>query len=382
MKYLLRHKNIDVAELELETGGFVVKALDVLDEAHYPYGVDMDGKALRLWWTQRIVPASRDGISACLREHGIQGVHELALESLGLNLSDQYWVISKEKQKLAWEDVNFFDNDFFEEKERLRFGPRIGGGIKELSLPDRSTGGQRPKRWTIENGGRYLIKAGVEPVFMEAYNEKIGSLIGKLLGINSVKYEVVTENGFPASKCACFVDRNTELIHAADIILPSGPEGHYGKNAYEHCVKSFSDACVPDARRKIDEMIVFDFLITNVDRHAFNFGMIRDANTLTPISFAPLYDHERSMWHIYSGQNCHTFCETHEEQIMLVDDFSWYDPRALNSASDEICNIIEANNYRNIEQSKKEIRAFEERVKRLNRIAYSTHIAGRTPLKS
>ena len=121
MKYLLRHKNIDVAELDLETGGFVVKALEVFDEAHFPYGVAKEAKALRQWWVQRIIPASRDGISICLRENKISGVHELAIGSLGLNLSDQYWIVPKEKKGLAWEDANFFDNDFLDEKELLHF---------------------------------------------------------------------------------------------------------------------------------------------------------------------------------------------------------------------------------------------------------------------
>jgi predicted DCC family thiol-disulfide oxidoreductase YuxK len=76
------------------------------------------------------------------------------------------------------------------------------------------------------------------------------------------------------------------------------------------------------------------------------------------------------MW--LDGSSSRTFCETHDEQINLVDDFSWYEPEKLKNVSDEIYQILAENPYRNFENSdqpEKELNALLKRVEKLNMIA-------------
>ena len=365
--YILRHKNIDVAVLDLEPSGFFVKKIDVKDSPHFPFGVNHDGEDLRNWWIMRIIPASRDGIDICLRENRLSGVNELALGSMGLNLTDQYWIVQDQKQDLLWEDVNFFDNDFTYDEGQLRFTPKVGNSISVVSPPDRSTGGQLPKRWIIEDGTRYLIKSGTTKPFMEPFYEKIGSAVCRRLGIEHVDYSIITVNGYPACKCACFVDRNTEFVPAYYLLRNSG--GIEGRQLYNYSIEKFTEAGIPNSRRKIDEMIVTDYLLINTDRHTNNFGVIRDADTLRPLSFAPLFDSERSMWQIWQGINCQTFCKTHDEQIGLVSDFSWYDPESLAAIVDEVEKIMAENNFGNPADSEEELLAFSKRIETLNALA-------------
>ena len=42
-------------------------------------------------------------------------------------------------------------------------------------------------------------------------------------------------------------------------------------------------------------MLLLDYLIMNVDRHLYNFGIIRDVNTLKWISVAPIFDSGEAM---------------------------------------------------------------------------------------
>lgn len=47
-----------------------------------------------------------------------------------------------------------------------------------------------------------------------------------------------------------------------------------------------------------------DFIITNSDRHWYNFGILRDTETLRFVSMAPIYDNGNSMFYnIYSPLN-------------------------------------------------------------------------------
>ena len=57
-------------------------------------------------------------------------------------------------------------------------------------------------------------------------------------------------------------------------------------------------------RHFLDYMLMTDFIITNSDRHWYNFGILRDTETLRFVSMAPIYDNGNSMFYnIYSPLN-------------------------------------------------------------------------------
>ena len=47
---------------------------------------------------------------------------------------------------------------------------------------------------------------------------------------------------------------------------------------------------IKDARIKLENMFILDFIIMNEDRHLNNFGIIRDVNTLKWLDVAPIFD--------------------------------------------------------------------------------------------
>lgn len=69
MKYTLMHKEIMVAELELdESTGVIAKVSKIYEEAHLPVGTvvrgGIDRKMLNEWWDDRTMPKDRVGYGA------------------------------------------------------------------------------------------------------------------------------------------------------------------------------------------------------------------------------------------------------------------------------------------------------------------------------
>lgn len=57
-------------------------------------------------------------------------------------------------------------------------------------------------------------------------------------------------------------------------------------------MKKMGESCYND----FSDMMVFDALIYNEDRHLGNYGLIVDNKTNKPIAFAPLFDHGLSLF--------------------------------------------------------------------------------------
>ena len=64
---------------------------------------------------------------------------------------------------------------------------------------------------------------------------------------------------------------------------------------YEAYIQKLEDEGINDARTKMENMYILDFLIMNEDRHLNNFGIIRDVNTLKWLDVAPIFDNGQSL---------------------------------------------------------------------------------------
>jgi len=91
-------------------------------------------------------------------------------------------------------------------------------------------------------------------------------------------------------------------------------------------------------------MITLDYIIANEDRHFTNFGFVRNADTLDWLGAAPIFDSGTSLWHnaldVAAPRKCQPFSTTHEEQIKLVSDFSWFKVEALQGLYQEVAEIF------------------------------------------
>ena len=336
MKCTLMHKRFQVAEMELdETTGFILKIAEVYEPKHLPIGVSFkngiaDRGALNEWWTDRSIPASRSGVRNALENLNITNTKMLLVRCFGLSLSDQYW-IKPQDANISWEEINFFDNSFSEDIGDVLFGQAKKKDGFDFSSPDNTSDGCLKKRWKIIDGKRCLIKGGSNPFQQQVFNEVIATKIMERLDIPHVPYTMIWDKGSPYSVCEDFVTADTELVAAWRII--NSKKKSNNMSVYQHFVSCCKDFGIANIERSLDKMLVLDYIIANEDRHLNNFGLVRNAETLEWIGFAPIYDSGSSLGYdklptqirMQADITCKPFKKTHTEQLKLVSDFSWID---------------------------------------------------------
>ena len=352
MDYILMHKDVSVAELDInERYGQIENVGSVLDIAHLPIGtIDpsgaVDADALASWWSRRSIPAGRTGLREFLDRLNLADVRFLLLKSMGLSLSDHYWV-RPAGESISWSDVNFFDNGFSADVGDLLFGREVRVGSIDLSSPDNTAEGVLRKRWTVVDGKRCLIKSGGGIGGQEPVNEVAASMIAESMGLDHVRYALVQDGDIKCSVCDDFVTTFTEFVPASHIVRS------VGLSRKEALYRSLVDECGRhglDAVPFLDRMIVFDYIIGNGDRHLNNFGIIRDADTLAWISMAPLYDNGASMgYDILTedldggfGLSCMPFADTFPEQMGLVTTLDWFEVGCVQRSLTEVRNLLAA----------------------------------------
>ena len=334
--------------MEIDETGYIAKLRDVFDLRRLPVGIHVsktgvDRKALNDWWLGRSIPASRAGLLAALQSIGISSPTLLLEKCYGLSLSDQYWINPKDSD-LAWEDVNFFQNDFSKDMGKILFGHEPGGHeLISLMSPDNTSDGWLRKKWIIADGKRYLMKGGSGYFQQEPFNEVIACAIMRRLGIHHVDYTLTVDDDKPYSLCETFVTPDTELIPAWRILQTRKQPND--RSAFHHLLACSEELGIPDIKNALHKMLVMDYIIANEDRHWNNFGFVRNANTLAWAGFAPVYDSGTSLWYdkrVGAHVASKPFRSDHAEQVRLVDDLSWFDASSLNGLEDEVLAIFAA----------------------------------------
>lgn len=379
MKYILMHREIEVAEIELDELSHITNIYEVYAEEHFPVGTlgkhGVDKTMLAKWWAKRSIPASRSGLRETLDLLHMSVPQELLAKCYGLSLSDQYWISPKDKP-LMWKEINFFDHDFSEDVGNLLFGYGEFSDSMSLISPDNTSDGQLIKKWKIADGKRVLIKGGSNPYQQEPLCEVIASGIAERLCIPHTKYTLLWEHEKPFSVCQDFITSETELVSAYHIMQSrKKPNDLLDYEFYLNCAEQLG---VKNIREQTEKMIVLDFLIGNEDRHFNNFGLIRNAVTLEWIGVAPIFDCGTSLW--YNTQEslikplspnlpAKSFKKTHREQIKLVKDFSWLDMKKLKGMEEEMEEILSQSPYISRERRTVLCDAFCQRAELLGEIA-------------
>ena len=112
MRYFLMHREIQVAEIEIdERNATITDFGEVFEPAHIPVGIAVqkgqpDINGLIEWWKGRSIPASRSGLREALEILRIPFPQKLLTKCWGLSLSDQYWV-NPADQPMDWAKINF-----------------------------------------------------------------------------------------------------------------------------------------------------------------------------------------------------------------------------------------------------------------------------------
>ena len=315
MKCILMNKNTGVLVAEYNTvSKFFDRIIEVKNIDYAPYILksfyikdDINDTPFRTnlseWFRGRGIPNWRDKLDLLLHRLDISAPTELLDKAFGLSLSDQYW-LKPIDSNLKYDDINFFDNDF-DYAEFLEASLSLNSKIvkKETSLitPNNTTDGMLKKAWIIEDGTRYLLKGGYKNEILQPFNEVLASMICDKLGFNHVPYTLDVYKDTVVSKCPCFINEDTELITAYQI--RNDMKRHDNTDDYEEYIKKLEENGISNAREKIENMYILDFLIMNEDRHLNNFGIIRDVNTLKWLDVAPIFDNGMALNIPYYDEN-------------------------------------------------------------------------------
>ena len=186
--------------------------------------------------------------------------------------------------------------------------------------------GRLKKTWIIEHGKRYLLKGGYKNEVMQPFNEVLATMICERLGFKHIPYTIDVIKDKIVSKCECFINKDTELVSAYQILHNNCNKDE----AYETYINILENNGISKAREEIENMFILDFIMLNEDRHLNNFGIIRNVENLNWIETAPIFD---------TGQSLNILDYNDEELVINGDGRFFYDMDKFDTIINYIKNI-------------------------------------------
>lgn len=299
MNYEIRHFDTPILRFSADNGA--ESNLNVLwvteDRALLPLEMtSISNDTVSSWLRHRTIPKNRAYVNSLLAAMGLSVNRPLDVikASKGLSLNDCYWVV-EEGFSGTFENYNLYDNHFNRVLSLIAF---TGYGSDQVSgmtsSPEFTTNGMLPKCWR-RDGGIKLYKGGTEGASNsgnEPYSEFYAAEIAKLMGINAIPYTLSMWKNRLCSVCDLFTSKELSFV----------PIGRIVKTGGMAAVRAFYASLGEDFTRALNEMIVFDAVIFNTDRHYGNFGVLVDSRTNRIVAPAPLFDHGNALFSLAGGE--------------------------------------------------------------------------------
>ncbi len=263
-----------------------------------PLDMTPDEDGLVRWLKHRAIPKNRAFVNAFLAKCGLSANRPMDVITVckGLSLNDSYWIAAEDETK-TFDQVNLYENRFSNVLASIAF-TGYGSSVRSsfASSPEFTTNGMLPKCWRRIDGKVWLYKgatSGASNTGYEPYSEKYAYLAGKQLGFDVIPYRLTRWKGQLCSACEIFTGRDISYIPVGRIIRTGG------MRAVRQYYETLGDAFV----RSLNEMIVFDALVCNTDRHFGNFGVLVDSHTNRIVRPAPLFDHGNALYNFAGDEN-------------------------------------------------------------------------------
>lgn len=293
MNYEIRHFDTPVLQFSADDGAESnIKVLWTTENRKLlPLDLtDNSAEAVTSWIRHRTVPKNRAYVNSLLATMGLSPNRPLDIikASKGLSLNDCYWVTEAGFDG-SFEKFNLYENRFSRILGLIAFtgyGSDHPSGM--TSSPEFTTNGMLPKCWRRE-GVIKLYKGGTEGASNlgnEPYSEFYASEIAKLLEVNAISYTLSVWRDRLCSVCDIFTSKELSFV----------PIGRLVKTGGMKAVREFYAEQGEAFTRALNEMILFDAVIYNTDRHYGNFGVLVDSRTNQIVAPAPLFDHGNALF--------------------------------------------------------------------------------------
>lgn len=281
--------NIPVALIE---SGEISKVIEPnLIPFHFLFAED---PSLKSWLRQRSLDTSRTNSRFVLRELDSDkaDITQIVLSVNAATITDNFWIRENGSEK-TYEQTRFH-------QDHLAKVALLGSSAGIVVPPDHHSPeltniGTFEKCWHLENGQWWLYKRG-DPE--NTFSELAVQSIGRYLNLNMAVYEYVSREEI-GNIFDCRAPASISTVKTLDFtggILNFEPAADLGCKKND-AVKNYQilKKLSPAAAQEYEKMVLLDALTYNIDRHLYNFGVLRDQATGHVISLAPAYDHNLSL---------------------------------------------------------------------------------------
>ena len=295
MNYVLKQFDLPLLKFAVEENlaSPVLKILWV-NEAHenlLPLDLKPEAGSLSRWIRHRTIPKNRAYVHALLAKCGLNLNRPMSIIAVckGLSLNDSYWIV-EEGFEGSFDKYNLYENRFSQILGLVAFTGYGSSNRTSLeSSPEFTTNGMLPKCWRRVNGKVMLYKGGTSGASNtgnEPYSEYYAAQVAQAMGIDAIEYGLSKWKGVLCSTCELFTSKDYAYMPIGHIVT----EGGFA--AVLDYYQQLGEAFVQTLR----DMLVFDAVVCNTDRHFGNFGLMIDNATNTIARPAPLFDHGNSLF--------------------------------------------------------------------------------------
>ena len=322
-KFLLKQKNTSVLKFELKIEynnrypKFSVQNVNIISavETLMPKGLVYSDSKIKdydfaTWLDKRKASDKRPNSVIFLNCNGNPDNQFRYLTiNRGVSLNDTYWIAPADVD-IRWEQISPYRNPMDEEISDIAFS-----NVFRLDFPEPktritaepTTAGVLRKCWINKSDGVYMRKAYEphlikkdrrSPIVMEYYANQVA----KALGIEHIVYTLSRykhKNGEVETVCECpiFTSENIGFVSAISYIdnlsVASLGRKWNRENVVSHSFhKNLAELI---GRNFYADMMLFDSLILNTDRHLGNYGMLINNDSGEYIKPVPLFDNRNSL---------------------------------------------------------------------------------------
>lgn len=241
------------------------------------------GGGLEDWLASRAVDNNRPNARILKKLLRLKSVDDITavLHVHAATITDNFW-FRQTGEQLAWDDVRFTENPYADLALTGNFLAYNDERLTQISgtrTPELTNIGSFEKAWKLEGGVWYLYKQGNPN---ERFSELVTCKLGKLLGFGMAEYEQAD----PYIKSRDFTAGEWNYEPAASVV---------GESIDVIKVYNAIRALNPKLVTQYMNVVYLDALVCNLDRHPYNYGFLRNANTSEIVSMAPNFDNNQAL---------------------------------------------------------------------------------------
>lgn len=295
MEYQLMNKNTVVALFSTAkqavlagTPKTVIAHIQVVNANMYEFAVGR--MALQEFLDLRKTPMKRKTLIDMFKYLNFDDIDTYLNITRALSLIDTFWV-RVAGDGITWADVNLYENNFNEVIAHYAFeGTGILGMKFRTSSPEFSTDGILDKMWRRMNGDVLLYKTGTtgtRNAGFEPYAEYYASEIAKRMNLYPyVQYGLQMYHNRLCSTCPIFTSPETSYISMARYLCSRGDKSG---DSWECTIAALGLA------EQWKDMVLYDSVICNTDRHLGNFGVVMSTDTGHIERLSVIFDNGQSL---------------------------------------------------------------------------------------